>query len=391
MFKIQVLNAISPVGLSQFSAEHFEVAPTMLQPAGILVRSQDMHAMTLPESVKVVGRAGAGVNNIPVAALTKRGILVLNTPGANANAVRELVIAGMLLCSRHICQAWQYVKNLSETDDAAMSAVIELHKKQFAGYELMGKTLGVVGLGSVGVKVANAAMHLGMRVIGYDPAISVNRAWELSSAVEQAHQLEGLLAKADFVSLHVPLVADTEHMMNHLRLQSMKKGAVLLNFSRDGIVDNQALLIALNEGKVYAYVSDFPCALLKNHPRVICLPHLGASTREAEENCAVMIVKQVCDYLQRGAISHSVNFPNVDVPQNDGVARVAIVNENVPNMVAQMSHVLGQAGRNIVSLVNKSRGDIAYTLIDLDAAIDERGLKQLTAIQGVLQARQWLK
>jgi D-3-phosphoglycerate dehydrogenase / 2-oxoglutarate reductase len=392
MFKVQTLNNIAAVGLNQFPRELYEVAADIQQPDAMLVRSHDMHTMTLSDSIKVIGRAGTGINNIPITDLTRRGIPVFNTPGANANAVRELVIAGMLLASRNICQAWNYVSQLSSTD-AKLEQEVEQGKKQFVGFELMGRTLGVIGLGSVGVKVANAAIHLGMRVIGYDPTITVNRAWELSSSVQQAYSIDDLLMllmESDFVSFHVPLMDETRNMINRSRLQIMKKGVVLLNFARDGIIDNLALADAINENKVHAYVNDFPCAELKNHPRVISLPHLGASTREAEENCAVMIVKQVRDFLESGVISNSVNFPSVKLPHNNTGVRLAIVNANIPNMVAQISSRLAAASLNINSLLNQSRDEIAYTVIDVHNEVTDSVLKEITSIEGVVQLRKIL-
>lgn len=385
MFKIQTLNAIAAVGLDQLPHEKYEIATDISHPDAILLRSHDLHHMKIPASVKVIGRAGAGVNNIPVAALTKLGIPVLNTPGANANAVRELVLAGMLLACRNICQAWNFVRDLKANE---LEKEVEQAKKQFVGFELQGKTLGVIGLGSVGVKVANAALHLGMQVVGYDPTISVNRAWELSANVTQARSLDELLMKADFVSFHVPLIEETKHMINASRLAIMKPNVVILNFARDAIVDNDAILTALNHKKVRAYVSDFPNALLKDHPQVISLPHLGASTFEAEDNCARMIVQQVRDFLEQGSITHSVNFPAIDMPQAPNSVRLAIVNENVPNMVAQISSQLANAKLNIISLVNKSREEIAYTLIDVPTTINVALLKTISEIQGVIQVRQ---
>jgi D-3-phosphoglycerate dehydrogenase / 2-oxoglutarate reductase len=385
MFKIQTLNPIAAVGLQQFPRDRYEIAADIQQPDAILVRSFDMHKITLPPSVKVIGRAGAGVNNIPVATLTTQGIPVLNTPGANANAVRELVIAGMLLASRNICQAWNYVRQLNGDD--SMEKQIEQDKKQFAGFELLGKTLGLVGLGNIGVKVANAAISLGMRVIGYDPTITVNRAWELSAHVEQARSIDDLLTQADFISFHVPLTDETRNMINSSRFQLMKPGVVLLNFARDGIIDNDALVAALNDKKVFAYINDFPNAALKDHPRVISLPHLGASTQEAEDNCATMIVKQVSDFLENGSINNAVNFPTVEAPPLHTGSRLAIANANIPNMVAQISAKLALAKLNIVSLLNKSRESIAYTLIDVDNEINDQLLKEIAEIAGVVQIR----
>jgi len=385
MFKIRTINTISASGLNYFPRNSYEISSEIQHPDAILVRSQDLHGMSIPESLKAIGRAGAGVNNIPVAELTKRGIPVFNTPGANANAVCELVIAGMLLASRNICQAWNYVRQLP--DDNNLDQAIEQNKKQFAGFELMGKTLGIVGLGSVGVKVANAAISLGMKVIGYDPTITVNRAWELSSVVKQALSIDDLLMESDFVSFHVPLNDATRNMINHSRLQLMRAGVVLLNFARDGIIEHSALLNALNENKVSFYVSDFPSTDLKDHPRVINLPHLGASTKEAEENCAVMIAKQIRHFLEYGAIINSVNFPTVEVQPFQSGKRLAVVNANIPNMVAQISSKLAAANLNILGLVNKSLDEIAYNLIDVNSEISTQVLQEIAGIAGVIQLR----
>lgn len=386
MFKIQTLNAIATVGLDQFPRDHYEISSDIQHPDAILVRSQVMHDMPIPATVKAIGRAGAGVNNIPVAAMTQRGIPVFNTPGANANAVSELVIAGMLLASRNICQAWNYVNRL-ECAGEALDKQIEQDKKQFAGFELLGKTLGLVGLGSIGVKVANAAISLGMRVIGYDPTITVNRAWELSSNVQQARSIDDLLLDADFVSFHVPLNDDTRNMINHERLSHMKNGIVLLNFARDGIIDNKALAEALTTKKILAYVSDFPCADLKNHPNVISLPHLGASTKEAEDNCAIMIAKEIRHFLENGTIINSVNFPSLEAPPLTAGTRLAIANENIPNMVAQISSKLATAKLNIRSLLNKSRDSVAYSLIDVDGNVSDALIAEISRITGVIQIR----
>lgn len=386
MFKIQVFNKISNAGLSQFPKELYEISAEMENPDAILVRSHSLLDMQIPASVKVIGRAGAGVNNVPVAAMTEAGIPVFNTPGANANAVSELVIAGMLIASRKLCDAWSYVRYL-EGDDAELSAAIEAQKKQFIGMELMGKTLGIIGLGNVGVRVANAANHLGMRVIGYDPSISVNRAWELSSNVIQARNIDEVLESSDFITLHVPYSEATKNTINSARLQQIKPSAVLLNFSRDGIVDNAALLTALNDKKLGNYVCDFPCATLKDHPAVISFPHLGASTVEAEENCAVILAKDIRQYLEYGAITHSVNFPIVEATQNYSGVRLAIANANIPNMVAQISSTLAAAGLNIISLLNKSRDEIAYTLLDIEGDVNSKVLTEIAKIHGVLQLR----
>ncbi len=387
MFKIQTLNAISINGLNQFPSEEYEISSDTPHPDAILLRSHNLHGVALPKTVKVIGRAGAGVNNIPIADMTKLGIPVLNTPGANANAVREIVIAGMLLASRHLCQAQEYVRNLSGTE-AEIEKLVEKNKKQFVGFELLGKTLGIIGLGNVGVKVANAAIHLGMNVIGFDPTITVSRAWELSANVLQAHNIEDLLMRADFITFHVPLTEETQNMIHAAHFNLMKNNITLLNFARDGIIDNDALFHALNENKIHAYISDFPKATLKNHPRVLSFPHLGASTHEAEENCAIMIANQVRQFLENGTITHSVNFPAIEMQRNSASLRFAIVNMNVPNMVAQISTIFAKAGLNIIGLLNKSRDDIAYTLIDVNTAVTEAVLKEIAAIKGVIQVRQ---
>lgn len=385
MYHILTLNNIAPKGLNEFDRERYQIGNEINQPDAMLVRSYNLHDYVFPSSVQVVGRAGVGVNTIPIDRLTKAGIPVLNTPGANANAVKELVITGMLLASRNICPAWDYTRQI-EGDDAVMSKQVEQYKKQFAGFELPGKTLAVIGLGNIGVAVANAALQLGMKVIGYDPAITVRHAWQLSSNVQQAEYLNESIKQADFITLHVPLNEHTKNLINVQCIQLMKPEAILLNLARNGIVDNQALIDALNQHKIRSYVCDFPTNLLKDHPQVICLPHLGASTKEAEENCAVMIAQQVQDYLEDGHIKHSVNFPEVKMPRTEG-ARLAIINTNVPNMVAQISKVLSDSNMNIIDMINKSREHIAYNLIDLNTAADENLLTQLKAIEGVIHAR----
>lgn len=386
MFKIQTLNTISPTGLHQFPAERYHVSSEMKNPDAILVRSQNMHGMPLSPTIKIIGRAGAGVNNIPVVELTKQGVPVLNTPGANANAVREIVLAGMLIASRNLFDAAQYVNQLKTTDHD-IDEEVEKIKKKFVGQELLGKTLGIIGLGSVGVKVANAAVHLGMHVIGYDPTISVHRAWELSANVQQAHHVDDVLRKSDFVSFHIPLTKDTENFIDASRMKALKKGVILLNFARDGIIEHDALLDGLSIEDIRAYVCDFPHKKLLSHPRIIALPHLGASTVEAEENCAVLIVNQVKDFLENGSINNSVNFPSIEMPKNSDAIRIAISNKNIPNMVAQISSVLASQKLNILSLLNKSREDIAYTLIDVSGDVTQMTLENLAKIDGVLQVR----
>jgi D-3-phosphoglycerate dehydrogenase len=385
MFKILTLNNISVSGLERLPRDRYEVASEISHPDAILVRSFKMHGMAIPPSLKAVGRAGAGVNNIPVDDMSARGIPVFNAPGANANAVKELVLAGMLVASRNLCQAWAFARDL-EGDDAAINKAVEAGKKQFGGFELPGRTLGVIGLGAIGVQVANAALALGMRVIGLDPQITVHRAWQLSASVEQAESVDALLAKADFITCHVPLVDATRNLINADRMRLLRPGAVLLNFARAGIIDDAAALAALDAGQLYAYICDFPSNLLKDHPRVVTLPHLGASTREAEENCAVMVADQLRDYLEEGSVRNSVNFPEVIMPRNGGF-RLTVVNANVPNMLGQISDAFGHAGLNIHAMVNQARGDLAYTVVDLDAPVPADLVEQIAAIDGVLMAR----
>jgi len=385
MFKIQTLNNISIAGLNRLPRESYEVASELAAPDGILVRSAKMHDMEIPASVKAIGRAGAGVNNIPVQAMSARGIAVFNAPGANANAVKELVIAGMLLAARNIVQGWTFARGLSG-DDAAINQAVEAGKKQFVGFELPGRTLGVIGLGAIGVLVANTARALGMKVIGYDPSITVRSAWKLESDVEAALSVDDLVSRSDFITFHVPLTEQTRHMIDAERIRTMKDGAVLLNFSRNGIIDDDAAVTALDAGKLYAYVCDFPSNLLKDHPRVITLPHLGASTREAEDNCAIMVADQLRAYLEDGNVTNSVNFPEIQLPRNGGY-RMAVVNCNVPNMVGQISTDLAQAGLNIVDMLNRSRGELAVTLIDIDRPCPEETARRISEIEGVLSVR----
>ncbi len=385
-FRILTLNSISVRGLERLPRDRYEIASEIGSPDAVLLRSADMHKMTIPESVMAVARAGAGVNNIPVAALSKRGIPVFNAPGANANAVKELVLAGMFLAARNICQAWGYTREL-KGDDHAVEEAVEKVKKKFVGFELPGRTLGLVGLGAVGVEVANAALGLRMRVTGYDPQITVQRAWQLSSGVEQAVNLDDLFARSDMISVHVPLNDNTRALVNAARIKLMKRGAVILNFARAPIVDEAAVIDALNDGKLHAYVCDFPNNRIKDHPRVIALPHLGASTDEAQENCAIMVAETLRDFLENGNVRNSVNFPEAVLPRTNGWCRMAIANDNVPNMVGQISTCLASVGLNIADLLNKSRGEVAYTLIDTDVAIPIDVLNRIRAIEGVLAAR----
>ncbi len=385
MYKILTLNNISLAGLERLPRDRYEVASEIQHPDAILVRSHKMHGMEIPATLKAVGRAGAGVNNIPVDKLNERGIPVFNAPGANANAVKELVIAGMFLACRNICQAWEFARGL-EGDNALLNKLVEEGKKDFAGYELPGRTLGIIGLGAIGRAVANTALELGMKVIGFDPGITVQGAWQLSSDVKQAASIDELLAKVDFVSFHVPLSDTTRHMINGQRLKAMKPGVVILNFAREEIVDEKAISEGIKSNKIHAYICDFPTQLLKNHERVITLPHLGASTLEAEDNCAIMVAEQVRDFLENGNIRNSVNFPEVVMPRNGGY-RIAIANANVPNMVGQISTAMAKAGLNIIDLLNKSRGDLAFTLADVESAIPDSVLQEIAKIDGVLAVR----
>jgi len=385
-YRIQTLNNISARGLERLPREHYEIAADIERPQAILVRSADMHRVSIPDSVLAVGRAGAGVNNIPVSQLSGRGIPVFNSPGANANAVKELVLAGLLIAARNLCPAWAFTRTLTG-DDAQIDAAVEKGKQRFVGFELPGRTLGVVGLGAVGVEVANAALALGMKVLGYDPQLTVQRAWQLSSSVEQALSLEDLCARADAISVHVPLNEHTKNLLNETRLKLMRKGGVILNFARAAIVDDGAVVAALDAGRLHAYVCDFPSNILKDHPQVVTLPHLGASTGEAEENCAVMVAEQVRDFLENGNIRNSVNFPDSIMPRAPNTTRIVIANSNVPNMVGQISTRLAAAGINIADLLNKSRGEFAYTIIDTDGAVAADVLGAIGAIEGVLSAR----
>ena len=385
MFRVLTLNNISPVGLARLPKDRYRVGADVKSADAILLRSFDLHGYDFPRSLKAVARAGAGVNNIPVADLSERGIPVFNTPGANANAVKELVLAGMFLGARNICQAWRYAESL-EGDDESLNEQVEAGKRNFVGFELPGRTLGVIGLGAIGVLVANAALRLGMRVVGYDPELTVRRAWQLSSEVVQAQSLKDLLAQSDFVTIHVPLSDMTRELINSQSIRDMRREATLLNFSRHGIVSDDAVVGALKEGQLNAYVCDFPTAKLKSHPRIITLPHIGASTREAEENCAVMASRQLRDFLEDGNITNSVNFPEVVMPRISG-SRVALVNANVPNMLGQISTTLARADLNILDMLNKSKEELAYTLTDVEGPIPAHVLGELAAIDGVMSVR----
>ena len=385
VFKVLVLNQISSVGLKRLPAERYTVGKGIAAPDAILVRSQDMHAMEIAPSVRAVGRAGAGTNNIPVKALSSRGVPVFNAPGGNANAVKELVLAGMLMAARNLAPALSFTGGLAAQGDE-LERQVEDGKKLFAGFELSGHTLGVIGLGRVGCLVADAAIKLGMQVLGYDPDITVDAAWSLPAQVKRAHSVDEVLKAGHFVTLHVPLLAATRDLVNARNLDLMRNGAVLLNFSRDGIVNEAAVLAALDAHKLKAYVSDFPSAASRGHAGVVALPHLGASTREAEDNCAVMVADALRDYLEHGNIRNTVNFPEV-VMARESPYRVAIANANVPNMLGQISTAMAHAGLNIHNMINKSRGEMAYTLVDVDSPVPAATVDALAGIEGVLVAR----
>ena len=385
MFKIRTYNQISTFGLEKLPTDRFQVAADIDLPDAILLRSFDLHDVTIPETLKAVGRAGTGVNNIPVAEYSNRGIPVFNAPGANANAVAELVIAGMLISARNIEPALEFVRTLKGDDDS-LDTQVEKGKKQFSGFELTGKTIGVVGLGAIGVKVCNAATALGMNVIGFDPQMTVESAWQLSSAAVKAGSLDELITRADFISLQVPLNDHTRYLINASRVERMRNNVTLLNFARAPVVDEAVVVAALNSGKMHAYVTDFPSNALLNHDKAILLPHLGASTSEAEDNCAIMVAEQLQDFLENGNIRRSVNFPDVVLPRTEGV-RLAIANENVPNMVSQITSALAENNLNIIDMLNKSRGNYAYTLIDIETDVDATTLEHIKAIHGVLSVR----
>lgn len=385
MFNIKTINNISDKGLSRLPADTYAVSPDSENPDAIILRSQNLHDMEIPANLKAVGRAGAGTNNVPVQKLGENGVVVFNAPGANANAVKELVISGMLLACRNICQAWQYAANVEGTDEEQNKAV-EAGKKKYVGYELPGRTLGVVGLGAIGVEIANVAVALGMRVIGFDPTITVKSAWKMSAEVEEMENIDELYKQADFVTFHVPLIEATTNLLDARSVSIMKDGAVVLNFARHGIVNDDAVLAGIESGKLNGYVCDFPAQKLKANDRVITLPHLGASTVEAEENCAIMIADQLKDFLENGNIRNSVNFPNIKLPRG-GKARVAITHNNMPDMIARISSAVGDAGYNIHHLRNESKGDLAYTLMDIECDIGEDMIDKFSQIEGVLKAR----
>ena len=385
-FKIKTLNAISHTGLSRLPKEKFETSSDVESPDALILRSANLHGVAIPESVLAVARAGAGTNNIPIADYSAVGIPVFNTPGANANAVKELVVAALFLAARNIVPAAAFAHRL-DGDAATMDKAVESGKKNFVGFELPGRTLGVIGLGAIGVEVANAASALGMRVLGYDPGITVEHAWNLSSSVEHVTNLDQLLKRADIITLHVPLIDATRGLIGAEQLTKLHKSSVVINFARGPIVDENAVVEALESGRLRAYICDFPSPALNKRDRVVTLPHLGASTAEAEENCAVMAANQLRDYLLDGTIINSVNFPNAVLPRTVGTTRIAIANSNVPNMVGQISTLLAETGLNIADLLNKSRGELAYTLVDVDGEVPADVVAAVRAIPGVLSAR----
>jgi D-3-phosphoglycerate dehydrogenase len=381
-FTILVLNQISQNGLKRLPAETYVTGKDIKEPDAVLVRSADMQAMEIPASVKAIGRAGAGTNNIPVKAMSTRGVPVFNAPGANANAVKELVLAGMLMAARNLAPAQRFVEKLDPASPD-LDKTVENGKKNFAGFEIAGQTLGVIGLGKIGCLVADAAIKLGMNVLGYDPEITVDAAWSLPAQVKKAGSVTDVMKNANFVTLHVPLVEATRDLVNEKNLSVVKPGTVLLNFSREGVVNASAVLAALDSGQLGWYVCDFPSGKILNHAKVVALPHLGASTREAEDNCAVMVADQLRDYLEHGNVANAVNFPNVSM-ERESRYRVAIANANVPNMLGQISTAMAHAGLNIHTMVNKSRGDMAYTLVDVDSPVGDSVIAALRGIEGVL-------
>ncbi len=385
MYAIQTLNKIAACGLDRLPRDQYETATEIQNPVGILVRSADMHTMNLPDSVLAIARAGAGTNNIPIPQCSERGIVVFNTPGANANGVKELVIAALLLSSRKIVEGLNWTQTLKGKGDE-VPGLVEKGKADFAGPEIQGKTLGVIGLGAIGVMTANAGLALGMRVLGYDPYISVEGAWKLSREVVKAGSVDALIAEADYITVHVPLTAETRGIFNKERLARLKKGARLINLSRSGLVDNEALLQEVKSGHIAAYVTDFPEDELLGVPNVYCIPHLGASTPESEDNCAIMAVDQIREYLERGNIKNSVNFPDCDMAPS-GKDRIVIINRNIPNMVGQFTTVLARRNINIEDMINKHKGDWAYNIIDVSGDLNGDLEKELQSIDGVVKVR----
>ncbi len=385
MYKIQTLNNISPIGLAKLPADSYSIADEVESPDAIILRSFKMHEMAIPASLKAVGRAGAGVNNIPLDKMSAAGVPVFNAPGANANAVKELVIASIFIAARNITEAVKYTEAL-EGEDAELSKMVEAGKKKYGGFEVPGRTIGVVGLGAIGRMVANTCIDLGMNVIGFDPGLTVDGAWQLSSSISRANSVEEMLGKVDFLTVHVPLIDATRDLLNAENIGKMKDTAVVINLARGGITNDEAVCDALDAGKLGAYVTDFPNNRTKKSAKVIGLPHLGASTGEAEDNCAIMVAEQVKDYLENGNIKNSVNFPNVSMARETPF-RLVVSNANVPNMVGQISTIMADSGLNIHDMINQSRGDIAYTIVDLDTAIPQSVVDSIKELDGVMIAR----
>ncbi len=385
MYDVHVKNNIAQVGLDRLKFENYQITENLNKASVIILRSYNLHGIEIPETVEVIGRAGAGVNNIPVEKMSERGVPVFNTPGANANAVKELTIAALLIAARNICDARDYVQSL-DANENNLKKLIENGKKQFAGIELPGRTLGVIGLGSIGVNVANAALALGMKVIGFDPKVTVDNAWKLSSGVQQVESLKEIFEISDAVTVHVPLVEETENLIDINNLDLLKKNSVLINFSREGIVNSKDVVRALNNNILKNYVCDFPEPILMENKKVIALPHLGASTFEAEENCAIMVIENIKDYIENGNINFSVNFPDA-VMSRKKASRITIANKNIPNMVGQITTYLASAKLNIEDLLNKSNGNLAYTIIDLDKNVSDEVINQINSIEGVIKLR----
>lgn len=385
MYKILTLDNISKLGLDRLPVADYTISNDEASPDAIILRSFKMHEMELPSTLKAVGRAGAGVNNIPLDKMSKAGIPVFNAPGANANAVKELLIGSLFLAARNLSQAVQYTDGL-KGDDAELSKLVEAGKKKFAGYELPGKTIGVVGLGAIGRMVANACHDLGMRVIGFDPGLTVDGAWQLSADVERANSVDEILPKVDFLTVHVPLIDATRDLINTNNVGKLRKSAVVINLARGGIINDEAVCAALDAGQLACYVTDFPTNRTKQSAKVIGLPHLGASTGEAEDNCAIMVADQVKDYLETGNIKNSVNFPNVSMARGSD-HRLVVCNANVPNMVGQISTIMADADLNIHDMINQSRGDVAYTIVDLDSEIPQTVLEKIKKLDGIMIAR----
>ena len=388
MYKVRTYNQIAVSGLDRFPRQSYEVGSDIAHPDAFLLRSQKLHDVEVPLSLLAVARAGAGVNNVPVAAYGKRGIVVFNTPGANANAVKELVMAGMLLSSRGIVDSMNFVQSLINVKDPAeMSVQVEKAKSRFAGNEIKGKTLGIVGLGAIGSMVADMALAMGMRVVGYDPVLSIDAAWRLSNEVSRMENLQALLARSDYVSMHVPAIDATRHMINNDTLATIKKGAVLLNFARDAIVDAAAVLHSLDAGHLGKYVCDFPEPALLGHPQIIAMPHIGASTEESEENCAVMAASQLVDYLENGNIVNSVNFPKIVMERSPGTSRIVFSNDNVPGVLGQVLSVLAENKVNVVDMMNKSRAELAFNIMDVEELPGEEAIRAIQAVEHVIRVR----